>query len=146
MPATTGKFVTLLPAATITTAGTVTGAVAGGGSDLSLFGADYIAIQAVFTYGSGGATAKAYVQTTLDEGATWIDVACFAFTTASATKVSALTGAVAPASQAFAPSDGALADNTIIQGVLGDQWRVKLITTGAYATSTTLAVTLFAKA
>jgi hypothetical protein len=44
-------------------------------------------IQANFTFGSGGATVSAWVQTTFDGGATWVDAANFSFTTASAIKV-----------------------------------------------------------
>ncbi len=140
-----GRFYTLLPATAITTAVTnVAGAVAGGGSDVSLIGADYIALQAVFTYGSGGTNATVYVQTSLDEGATWIDVASFTFAQASATKISALSGAIAPASQAFSPTDGSLTANTVIQGVFGDLWRTKLTTTGVYA-GTTIAISMVAK-
>ncbi|MGH6645108.1 MAG: hypothetical protein ACRED3_20680, partial [Bradyrhizobium sp.] len=39
-------------------------------------------IEARFAWGSGGTTAKAWVQVTLDDGQTWNDIACFAFTTA----------------------------------------------------------------
>src|SRR5258707_14451521 len=51
-------------------------------------------IQGAFTYGSGGTTAKAWVQTSMDEGTTWIDVAPLSFTTATLRQiynVSALT-------------------------------------------------------
>jgi len=140
-----GRFYTLLPATAITTAVTgVAGAMAGGGSDLTLIGADYIALQAVFTYGSGGTNATVYVQTSLDEGTIWIDVASFQFLLASATKISALSGAIAPTAQAFAPTDGALAANTVVQGVFGDLWRTKLTTTGVYA-ATTIAISMVAK-
>lgn len=115
-----------VPAAGTTIGSTFSGL--GGMRDLDL--------EAIFAYGSGGTTAKAYVQTSFDAGATWVDIACFAFATASASKVSSITGELAPASQAFAPSDGALADNTIVQGVLGDQLRVKLVVAGTYAEST----------
>ncbi len=77
-------------------------------------------IEARFAYGSGGASAKAYVQVTLDGGQTWIDVACFAFATASATRVINLSG-LTPKLTPLTPSDGALADDTFIDGVLGSR-------------------------
>lgn len=100
-------------------------------------------IQAKFAYGSGGTAAKAYVQTTLDDGITWVDIASFAFTTASATKVINLSG-LTPKTTAVTPSDGALADDTCVDGVLGDALRVKLTTTGTYV-NTTLSVKLIAR-
>jgi hypothetical protein len=49
-------------------------------------------IQIKLAYGSGGTTLKVYVQTSLDQGSTWVDVSCSAFTTASATKIVNLSG------------------------------------------------------
>ncbi len=89
-------------------------------------------IEAQFQYGSGGATAKVWVQVSLDLGQTWIDVACFAFTTASATKVINLSG-LTPVTTAITPSDGAMADNTYQDGVMASSWRAKITTTGTYA-------------
>lgn len=124
----------LLPATEITAAGTVVSAPVRVQEGLR-----YLALQATFAYGSGGTTAKAFVQTTIDGGATWRDVACFAFTTASAKKFSALSAEIALA-PAAAASDGALVDDTILNGLLGDEWRVKVVSTGTYAGGTTLQV------
>jgi hypothetical protein len=89
-------------------------------------------VMAKFSYGSGGTTAKAYLQITPDDGLSWIDIACFAFTTASATKVVNFSG-LTPVLTPVVPSDGALADNTFIDGILGSSMRAKLLTTGTYA-------------
>jgi hypothetical protein len=133
-----GDGAALLWSKTITTAiaapGETQGTITGVGA------ADQVILSSVFVYGSGGTTAKAWLQTSFDNGTTWVDVASHAFALASATKVSALSSAIAPASQAFAPSDGALADNTVVNGVIGDRLRVKVITTGTYAGNTTLNV------
>lgn len=110
-----------------------------------LSGMKYLVAQAIVVYGSGGTTIKAWVQTSLDGGETWVDIMSFAFTTASLSKISACNAYIAPAAQAFAPGDAALADNTIIQGVMGDRVRVKYTTTGTYADSTTLAIDAIAK-
>lgn len=101
-------------------------------------------LQLKFAYGSGGTNCKAYVQTSLDQGSTWIDVACATFTTASATKVINLSG-LTPKTTAATPSDGALTDDTCLDGVLGDRWRAKITTTGTYAGSTSLSVRMQAR-
>jgi hypothetical protein len=99
-------------------------------------------IEFKFAYGSGGTSAKAYVQVTLDDGQTWIDIACRAWTTSSDTKVINLSGLTPVA--AFTPSDGAMADNTLQDGGFGSAMRVKLVTTGTYS-NTTLSVKLSAR-
>ena len=49
---------------------------------------DRLVLHANFNYGSGGTTVHAYVQTSLDGGTTWTDIANSHFTTASAVKYS----------------------------------------------------------
>ena len=99
-------------------------------------------IQAKFSYVASAATGlDAWVQTSLDGGLTWIDVAEFNFTTASATKVAnvvALTAVPVP----VAVTDGSMAANTTLQGVIGDLWRVKYTSVGTYGAGTTLVVTV----
>ena len=135
----TGTRRTLYSAA-VAAAATLTGTVVKG-----LAGAKGLIIQANFTYGSGGTTCKAYVQTSLDGGVTWIDIACFAFTTSSARRVSAVVADPATALTANTiPGDGVLTDNNILNGVIGDIVRVKVISVGTYAAST-LAIDMVAK-
>ena len=129
-----GGGLTLLPATTI--AGAVAGQV---GSATPLFGrASYLLIEAAFAYGAGGATVKAWVQTRVRGGA-WRDVASFAFATTAATKWSAVHRDTALAA-AQAASDAALADDSILNGLLGDELRVKYTSTGTYTGATSLAV------
>ncbi len=97
-----------------------------------------LAIYANFAYGSGGTTADAFVQTSFDGGGTWIDIAQFHFTTAAAKRMYNLTRA-AVTTQAT-PGDGALANNTSVNGFLGAQFRVKWSSTGTYAGATSLAI------
>ncbi len=125
----------LLPETVITAAGTVTGEA----YVLGPIEADAVIAEAIFTYGSGGTTAKVYLQTSLDGGTTWVDLASFAFATTTASKVSALSTGIAPAAQAFTPSDAALADNTVVNGVIGDRVRVKLVSVGTYGGNTRIA-------
>ena len=96
-------------------------------------------LQANFTYGSGGTSVDAYVQTTLDGGTTWIDIAEFSFTTTSGRKVVAIPTALG-VPIVYTATDGSLAANTALSGLLGSQIRVKYTTVGTYATSTKLSI------
>ena len=96
-------------------------------------------LQATFSYGAGGTTVKAWVQTSFDQGNTWVDIANFAFTTAAAKKISSVR-AVTVVAAAYVPTDATLADDTIKDGVLGDRLRVKYTSTGTYTGATSLAI------
>jgi hypothetical protein len=105
----------------------------------NLEGMNAATIEAQFAYGSSGTSCKVWIQTTLDEGQTWLDIANFAFTTSSATKVINLSG-LTPVTTAITPTDGSMADNTVQDGILGSALRAKITTTGTYAGSTSLSV------
>jgi hypothetical protein len=139
------KF-TLLNPLTITTALTAytAGTPYGASGFTNLGGARYVGFEAIFTYGSGGTTCKAWVQTSFDGGTTWLDVVNFAFTTASLNKVGAISAAIAAAAPAT-PTTQTLADNTMNNGLLGDRLRVVITTTGTYAGGTTLKIACVAK-
>lgn len=109
---------------------------------IGLADVSHLELFASFDYGSGGTSAKAYVQTSLDGGATWIDIACFAFAQADASKMSDVS-ANAVLLPSTVPTDGTLADDTVRDGVIGDKIRVKLIVVGTYANST---ITVYAVA
>lgn len=84
-----------------------------------------------FVYGASGTNFKAWIQTTFDNGATWVDIANFAATTASKRRMynlSALTAVSAIAT----PTSGTLADDTSVDGFIGDGLRLLLTTTGNY--------------
>lgn len=110
-----------------------------------LSGVTYICAQAVFAYGAGGTTVKVWLQTSLDGATTWCDIMNFAFTTAAGNKVSAVTTAIAPATQGATPTDATLADNTINQGTIGSLFRVKYTTTGTYTGTTTITLNAILK-
>jgi hypothetical protein len=99
-------------------------------------------LQVTFTYGSGGSTLKCMIETTLDQGQTWVEVARAAFTTASAEKLfnlSALTEKLA----AYAPA--ALSDDVGLSGFFGDRWRAKVTSTGIYGGNTSVSVRMNAR-
>ncbi|CAB4196088.1 hypothetical protein UFOVP1299_54 [uncultured Caudovirales phage] len=103
-----------------------------------------VSLQARLAYGSGGTTCKAYVQTSFDQGTTWVDVACFAFGTASETALVNLS-CLTPKTTQVVPTDGTLADDTSVDGLLGDRIRAKVTTTGTYATNTVLSLRMVAR-
>jgi hypothetical protein len=109
-----------------------------------LEGVKAVSVQIALAYGAAGATVQVYLQTTLDQGDTAIDIACFTFTTASATKARNLSG-LTPQTVDVTPTDGALADDTSKDGILGDRFRLKVISTGTYTGPTVLSGSLIAR-
>lgn len=101
---------------------------------VDLEGMTAVSIHARLAYGSGGTTAKVYVATSLDQGVTWVDVACLAFGAAGAVKVLNVSG-LTPKGTPAVPTDGALADDTTLDGILGDRLRARVVTAGTYANS-----------
>jgi hypothetical protein len=98
-----------------------------------------IAVQANFAYGSGGTTVDAWLQTSLDGGATWIDIAQFRFTT-SAARYAYNLNSQTPVTTEYAATDGSLASNTAKDGLIGPQLRVKYQSAGTYAGATSLSI------
>ncbi len=91
-----------------------------------------------FIRAAGGTTCDAWVQTSLDGGSTWMDIANFTFTTTTASKVAILQRGIAPG--ALVPADAALTTDALVDGVIGDRLRVKYTTTGTYSGASSLAV------
>jgi hypothetical protein len=127
----------LLTATTITAA--ISPAVVGSVLRFRESSAHNLTIQANFVYGSGGTTVDAYVQTSFDGGATWTDIANFHFTTASARKIINLSS-LTPVTTQATPTDGSMAANTAVDGLIGSQLRVKYGSSGTYAGGTTLEI------
>jgi hypothetical protein len=94
-------------------------------------------IQGTLTYGSGVTTVTALVETSVDDGTTWIDVVNFAFTTSTASFVVNLS-AMTPVTSYSTTT--ALTSNTSKDGIVGSLWRVKYSSTGTYAGNTVLRV------
>lgn len=124
---------------TITTAATYVGTLSTSTPPVQtgLDGMTGATVELRLAYGSGGTSGVAYVQTSLDEGTTWVDIASMAFTTASKSRVWNFSG-LTPRTTAYTPTDGALADDTAVDGMLGDRLRLKIVTTGTYAGNTIL--------
>lgn len=95
-----------------------------------------------FVYGSGGTTCRVAVETTLDQGTTWIEVARFLFATASEHNVINLSGLTA-VTTVYTPA--ALSDDSVKDGVFGDRWRAKVTSTGTYAGNTSVSVRINAR-
>lgn len=96
-----------------------------------------VTLQANFTYGSGGTTLKVDIETSLDQGLTWIAIARFAFLLASAEKVVNLSG-LTPVSTVYSPTT--LSDDSVKDGILGDRFRARITSTGTYAGNTSVSV------
>lgn len=126
-----------------TLAGAVTADVSAGAFSPRNPRVESLTLQAVITVAGGGTSAKAWVQTSLDGGTTWVDIANFAFTTSTATRVFHLTAAAV--TSIATPTDGTLADGTAVNGLLGDRFRVKLTTTGTYTGASTFVITALPK-
>lgn len=120
----------------ITTAATQTGDDTSD-DDIDLDGMLAATFSIRLAYGSGGTTVRAFIQTSINQGVTWIDIACVLMTTAAEHQVINLSG-LTPKTTQVTPTDGALADDTAIDGILGDRFRVKVVSTGTYAGSTAL--------
>jgi hypothetical protein len=128
---------TLLPATTITTA--VTG-VTSTPVQVKDTPPENVVIQCNITGGTGGSTLDVWIQTSVDGGTTWQDLAnCHIVNTPvrQLWNVSALTAATSP----VASADGQIAANTATsQGLLGSRYRVKYTSTGTYSGGTTIQV------
>jgi hypothetical protein len=99
-----------------------------------------LTVQANFVYVSGGASVDVWLQTSLDSGNTWSDIAQFHLTTASARKAVNLN-AQTPQTTQISLTDGAMAANTAQDGILGAQFRAKYQSSGTYA-NTSLSIDL----
>lgn len=114
-----------------------TSAVYVGDAIENLDGMTAATVQLRFQYGSGGTTVRAYCQVSADQGTTWCDVICVLYGTSSEVAIFNLSG-LTPKTTAVVPTDGALTDDTAIDGILADRMRLKVVVTGTYAGQTVL--------
>jgi hypothetical protein len=102
---------------------------------LNLQSMNAVSLQVRFLYGSGGTQANVFILSSLDQGTTWFDIANIEFTTSSATdmvNVSGLDKVTTPT----APTYLALANNTVVDGLLGDRLQACVVSQGTYGGST----------
>jgi len=102
-----------------------------------LSGALAVTLSARLAYGSGGTSCYAVVETSLDQGVTWVQIARFDFTTSGLQKVLTVSGLTPRIAAATA---GSLAADTALDGTLGDRLRATVVSTGTYAGSTVVSV------
>jgi len=131
---------TILPSVTI--AGAVADQLSG--VEVGLYGMKHLAIEANFAYGAGGTDVKVWIQTSLDGGNNWIDIANFRFLITAKRAVASLN-AETSVTTIYVPLDAALANDSVKDGILGDQLRVKWTSTGTYSGVTALEVNIVPK-
>ena len=102
-----------------------------------LSGALAVTLSARLAYGSGGTSCYAVVETSLDQGVTWVPIARFDFATSGLQKVMTVSGLTPRIAAATA---GSLAADTALDGTLGDRLRATVVSTGTYAGSTVVSV------
>jgi hypothetical protein len=102
-----------------------------------LSGALAVTLSARLAYGSGGTSCYAVVETSLDQGVTWVQIARFDFTTSGLQKVMTVSGLTPRIAAATA---GSLAADTALDGTLGDRLRATVVSTGTYSGSTVVSV------
>jgi hypothetical protein len=117
----------------LTLAPTVSETVAGGLIELNGQPRN-ITAQVDFVWGSGGTTVDVYLQTSLDDGATWSDIANFHLTTAPERKAVNLS-ALTPNVSQIGLTNGSMSSNTAQDGILGTQFRCLVVVVGTYVAS-----------
>ena len=103
------------------------------GLEEMLAGAIYISALAKFVRTSGGSSADARLQTSLDRGATWMDIIHFGFTATSESKARSIFAKSNTTDVAI--TDGTLTGNAVKE-ILGDRFRWKVNTSGTYVGTT----------
>lgn len=125
----------------VTLGAPVTGTAIGTGVS-GLEGMTSAALEASLTaIGTLGTSVLAYVQSSLDQGATYFDVACFSFGGTSQ-RLRIPVGPAAGAGTATVPTDGSMSANTSLNGLLGPDARLKVTSTGTFGAGSTLSVRL----
>lgn len=112
----------------------VTGGTAGG-TVTGLFDSVVIGAGFDFVYGSGGTAGTVWLQTSYDDGASWMDLCAFNFATASQKRYAAFNqsqfGTVVST-----PTDASMAGSAIATFAPGNLLRARYSNTGTYSGST----------
>jgi hypothetical protein len=110
-----------------------------GAPQTGLQGMTALSCQVRFAYGSGGTQANVYIQTSIDQGQSWFDIANVEFTTSSAVdeiNLSGLNSVTTPT----AATNLTLPNNTTFNGPLGDRLQAVVVSTGTYGGGTLASV------
>ena len=104
-----------------------------------LSGINSASFQVCFAWGSAGTQVNVFIRTSLDQGQTWFDIANIEFTNSSGCElVNLSTNSVI--TTPTAPSYLTLANNTTLNGVLGDRLEAVVVSTGAYGGNSLVSV------
>lgn len=90
-----------------------------------------------FVAGSGGTNCAVVIETSINQGTTWIEVYRALFTTSNGNRVVNLS-ALTPVTSPYAPA--ALSNDTVKDGILGDRLRSKVTSTGTYTGNASVSV------
>lgn len=110
-----------------------------GTQQLNLNGLTALSCQVRFAYGSGGTKVNVYIQSSIDTGSSWFDLANVAFTTSSNVDLINLSG-LNSVTTPVAASNLSLADNTSVNGPMGDRLQAVVVSTGTYGGGTLVSV------
>ena len=105
----------------------------------SLAGMLAASLQVRLSGGTGGTKINVYIQSSIDQSQSWFDVANIAFANTPGVELLNLS-ALDKLSTPTAPSNLTLADNTVLDGPLGDRLQAVVISTGTYASGTLVSV------
>ncbi len=98
----------------------------------------HLTAQAQLVGGTSGTSIDAWLQTSIDGEATWIDIAQFHVTNTPVILVVNLSAQTPVGS--FTPTDGSMSSNAVKDGIIGSKLKVKWSSVGTYATGTTFTV------
>jgi len=98
-----------------------------------------ITVQSKFARAAGGTDLTVHVQTTFDGGETWADIIAHHFLITTLNQISAVRRDVALAAS-ITPTDATLADDSIIDGLIGALIRLKYTSTGTYTGASSIQV------
>ena len=115
-------------------AGTQTGAPL-----IGLQGLNAASLQVRFNWGSGGTQTNVFIQSSIDQGQTWFDIANIQFTTSSGTELINLSG-LDKLTTPTAPTNLTLTPNTVLDGPIGDRLQAVIVSTGTYGGNTLVSV------
>lgn len=106
---------------------------------LGLQGMNAVTFQVRFMYGSGSAQTNVYLQTSVDQGQSWFDIANIQFTTAAGVDLVNMSG-LDKLTTPTAPTNLSLTQGTVLDGPLGDRLQACVVSTGTYGGGTLVSV------